>query len=968
MVPSGLPFATLLSRTSEADVRARAERDRSSTSLVPPKTIATRSRSPSVDPGGATPKETSQSWWSTTKQKLSPAKERERSPWSSKDRDPSPAKEPDRQLSPAQRVIEEARAREREEAQARGRERSIAQEGSSFDATTGGASTAASSPPSSDPPVKPLVPPTRKPVPALHIPSPNSPVPPTPAPAPVRPTSFTTPPLLTRSMGDLTRREDNGAAKGQTSSELSDSSSGSSFTTAFMDPTSWRLPATSTSRTPTSPVVDPSSSNPFDASRVSLSNDEARKLPFPARPAAPLATARLNSHLREESNSRGDSRKEGCSAPGGSERRAMSNDAEQVAPKEKSSLAVTNPPGPLALDKSPDSSRGKPTNLSGNKPTDAAPGRSVLPNTVKFSPAGVLDVPATVLEVARRLEKLEVWTVKHVHALEGRIGSVERRLVRNREVECQVKGAERSATKADAKASSELDDGRADSAGAMAKLEGPNLSCGTSHTPKISLDDSSDRANDEHIDGEMASVRTELAKLQGRVSELAQDMAEVARELVKASSIQQDVENARQSDKVTEELGTIVHEVQAVREDLNALGRTTNEVRREVEGAVRKAVDLERKVDVVSREVDRVGRSAGLERQVGDVRGDVQNVTRDVHGVSRDVQNVSRDVHDLRRDVQEVRREVARLSASPCNFQPTPTEVMEPSRQTPTPVKWESVASNAEQPPQSERVLQARDQNLAQEMIEPKTNIPDSILNDAANLTPMDSQPTHSNVIAASQTRRQHPSALTSGVLSSLSSRPSPPVRAASPSLDKTTYQPSSECITSTSTDASSTATSSSTVVTPPSSPPSSLSPDPTGTAAMRATTQAIVSNKLNADPCATRALGHSARVYKSAHAVRRQYMELRQQHLQALGRWHMGYKTLWIIGLTTTRRVDVAIIERQCFGIIDVDEDEDTAAVSRCTQARAVYDRAAFDACCGPEPGYDTLKQCWLKPLSVVA
>ena len=51
------------------------------------------------------------------------------------------------------------------------------------------------------------------------------------------------------------------------------------------------------------------------------------------------------------------------------------------------------------------------------------------PLYAQFSSDGVLDVPSTLLAVARRFEKLEKWTVGHVRALEERMDDVERWLV-----------------------------------------------------------------------------------------------------------------------------------------------------------------------------------------------------------------------------------------------------------------------------------------------------------------------------------------------------------------------------------------------------------------------------------------------------------------------------------------------------------------------------------------------------------
>jgi len=51
------------------------------------------------------------------------------------------------------------------------------------------------------------------------------------------------------------------------------------------------------------------------------------------------------------------------------------------------------------------------------------------PLYAKFDPTGRLDIPDTLLAIARRFEKLERWTVGHVRALEDRVGDIEKWLV-----------------------------------------------------------------------------------------------------------------------------------------------------------------------------------------------------------------------------------------------------------------------------------------------------------------------------------------------------------------------------------------------------------------------------------------------------------------------------------------------------------------------------------------------------------
>ena len=58
-----------------------------------------------------------------------------------------------------------------------------------------------------------------------------------------------------------------------------------------------------------------------------------------------------------------------------------------------------------------------------------SPSREPPPLYVQFNDQGTLDVPGTLVVIARRFEKLEKWTVGHVRALEERMGDVERWLV-----------------------------------------------------------------------------------------------------------------------------------------------------------------------------------------------------------------------------------------------------------------------------------------------------------------------------------------------------------------------------------------------------------------------------------------------------------------------------------------------------------------------------------------------------------
>jgi hypothetical protein len=58
-----------------------------------------------------------------------------------------------------------------------------------------------------------------------------------------------------------------------------------------------------------------------------------------------------------------------------------------------------------------------------------SPSRDPPPLYAQFNEQGTLDLPGTLLVIARRFEKLEKWTVGHVRALEERMSDVERWLV-----------------------------------------------------------------------------------------------------------------------------------------------------------------------------------------------------------------------------------------------------------------------------------------------------------------------------------------------------------------------------------------------------------------------------------------------------------------------------------------------------------------------------------------------------------
>lgn len=109
----------------------------------------------------------------------------------------------------------------------------------------------------------------------------------------------------------------------------------------------------------------------------------------------------------------------------------------------------------------------------------SSPSREVPPLYAQFNAQGTLDIPATVLTIAKRFEKLEKWTVGHVRALEDRMNDVERWLVdkeKEKQETSSVKGL----------------------------------------------------PSQEGVHQELHNVRDEIAELQGRVGELGREMAKLA--------------------------------------------------------------------------------------------------------------------------------------------------------------------------------------------------------------------------------------------------------------------------------------------------------------------------------------------------------------------------------------------------------------------------------------------------------
>jgi hypothetical protein len=143
---------------------------------------------------------------------------------------------------------------------------------------------------------------------------------------------------------------------------------------------------------------------------------------------------------------------------------------------------------PRAISASPSSS---PTPARYSNPSSLAPSplraaeaasssKANRPVYAQFNSDGVLDVPSTLLMIAKRFEKLEKWTVGHVRALEDRMDDVERWLV-DKETERERQ--------------SSMANGSGDSAGTTQ---------------------------------EITDMKEELVELQGRVGEIGREMAKLA--------------------------------------------------------------------------------------------------------------------------------------------------------------------------------------------------------------------------------------------------------------------------------------------------------------------------------------------------------------------------------------------------------------------------------------------------------
>ncbi|TDL27946.1 hypothetical protein BD410DRAFT_818478 [Rickenella mellea] len=161
-------------------------------------------------------------------------------------------------------------------------------------------------------------------------------------------------------------------------------------------------------------------------------------------------------------------------------------------PNHRYSMSTASPTSPTPASRTVVHSQSQPSLSPSPMRSSSAdsPSREAAPFYAQFNAQGTLDVPATLLVIAGRFEKLERWTVGHVRALEERMGDVERWLVeKEKEKETQK----------------ELD---------------------PSHTRQSGHEEAS--LNDETNNKDLAEIREEMAELSGRVSEIGREMAKFA--------------------------------------------------------------------------------------------------------------------------------------------------------------------------------------------------------------------------------------------------------------------------------------------------------------------------------------------------------------------------------------------------------------------------------------------------------
>ncbi|KAF8574044.1 hypothetical protein K439DRAFT_1624642 [Ramaria rubella] len=210
----------------------------------------------------------------------------------------------------------------------------------------------------------------------------------------------------------------------------------------------------------------------------------------------------------------------GARPPGGMVGGGASTSARPVSPVSPSPQP-NRPPRQLTGSPTPSPSRSpthslstvpEPQRLSGGSPAlSATSSRDPPPLYAQFSNQGTLDVPATLVTIARRFEKLERWAVGHVRALEERMSDVEKWLVeKERERERSTSSSKQS-----------LDS----QPGTLAK----HVEKEAQPTQQVVREVTIERVEiDTAVKQEVSEMKDELGELQGRVGELGREMARLA--------------------------------------------------------------------------------------------------------------------------------------------------------------------------------------------------------------------------------------------------------------------------------------------------------------------------------------------------------------------------------------------------------------------------------------------------------
>ena len=182
------------------------------------------------------------------------------------------------------------------------------------------------------------------------------------------------------------------------------------------------------------PATPPSPSSQKDSSWWAAAKSKLTPTKEPKEPLTPAQQVILETKAREKEQEKGKKKKD--------KQRQKSKDSSWTSTSEDkfeepsfmsraavSSSGLTTPVRPISAAPSSPGSFHPPPSLTASplRSGDGTPHSQ--PIYAQFTPQGSLDIPTTLLTIAKRFEKLEKWTVGHVRALEERMDDVERWLV-----------------------------------------------------------------------------------------------------------------------------------------------------------------------------------------------------------------------------------------------------------------------------------------------------------------------------------------------------------------------------------------------------------------------------------------------------------------------------------------------------------------------------------------------------------